>query len=312
MSLTPKEQEFKRAALQLLPRESYARGGLVEGDVEAYAKAAARLDDDAEALIDGMLPPIKTTYTGVGNITKTGTGAAILGATGPYTGETEQTYEIEIDSTDAGSEIGQATFRWRLSGDETWAAEGVLTSSSLIDLGQDGVRVKWLAWSGQDFVVGDSWTLTAGLPVETLECPEWALPDWERVYGLPSTGSYELRNARLLAAIRRRLGVKPGDIQEALRPLLGYDPPVIEQTLFRCDDPESLTDIHPLVEPEEEVYRGVILIDGELAQSGDFSRSEVEQIVSDTQASGVLFEPQFSGFFADDPYSLTDTDTLSA
>lgn len=143
-----------------------------------------------------------------------------------------------------------------------------------------------------------------------LQVPEDDLTDWERRYNLPSTGGYELRCSRILAAIRKKLGIKPADIAAALEPLLGYRPEVIEQTLFRCDNPNSLTDNHPLVEPDEEVYRGRVIIDPALAPNS-FTRSDVKRIIEDTQPGGTLFEPQFLGFYCDDEFSLTDNDLLA-
>lgn len=146
---------------------------------------------------------------------------------------------------------------------------------------------------------------------DVIACPEEVLADWERRYGLDGTGSYELRNARLLAAIRGRRGIKIVDIQDALFPLLGYRPDLTEGQLFRTDDPESLTDNDLLVEPEEEVYHGYIVIDGALARAEGFTRKDVEKVVDETQAAGIYFEVQFLGFYCDDPYSLTDSDLLA-
>jgi len=199
-------EDYKRAFLQLLPPTAYVRGGYVAGEAQEAGQVLGGLDENAEALIEGMVPPIE-----------------------------------------GGS----------------------------------------------------------------LQCPLWALSDWERVYGLPSIGSYELRNARLLAAIRRRTGIRPIDIQEALKVLLGYKPELTEQTLFRTDDPDSLTDQDPLVEPEEEVYKFFVTVDGDQARDGSYTRQDVERIVEDVKPGHTQGVVQFTGFYTDDSYSLTDKDLLA-
>ena len=136
------------------------------------------------------------------------------------------------------------------------------------------------------------------------------LPDWERIYDLSPNGGYELRCARLLAAIRERQGIKPADIGDGLTDLLGYRPGIYERVLFRCDCPASLTDRDPLVDPEEEVYRGSITIDPARC-TNPFTRVDVTKIVEDIQTSGVLFEVAFLGFYCDDANSLTDADLLA-
>jgi len=143
-----------------------------------------------------------------------------------------------------------------------------------------------------------------------LRCPERDLPDWERLYALPSTGSCELRNARLLVAIRLRRSIRPLDIREALEILLGYQPEITEQLLFRADDPGSLTDKDLLLEPEEEVYRYFVAIDGALARDADYTRADIQRIIDDVQGGHTLGVARFTGFYADDPLSLTDLDLL--
>lgn len=86
---------------------------------------------------------------------KEGTGSASMIPSGNYTGSVDKEYIFEIDSVAAGAEIGQATFRWS-NGGGAWNASGVSTSSTDI-LIESGLYVKWVAGSGDDFVIGDTW-----------------------------------------------------------------------------------------------------------------------------------------------------------
>lgn len=151
-----------------------------------------------------------------------------------------------------------------------------------------------------------------GETLERLECPEWALPAWERHFALSSEGSYELRNARLLTAFRRRRGIKPVDISEALRPLLGYAPEVINYMLPRFDESSTTfdNDASPWIDPEEEVYRGKIIIDPERAIAGSYTQADLVKVVEDTQASGTQHDRVFNGLYWDDPNSRFDQDLL--
>lgn len=87
-------------------------------------------------------------------------GSAVAYSAGEHTGQADQVFMVEIDSTTAGNEVGQASFRWRRADQATWEATGVATSSSLLDLA-DGVRIKWTSGPGDDFLVGDSWSILA-------------------------------------------------------------------------------------------------------------------------------------------------------
>ena len=91
-----------------------------------------------------------------------GTGSAILASTGVYTGSIDLLYTIQIDSTTPGTEIGQATFRWRTS--ETvsgsWEASGVTTASTFLTLNY-GVQIAFQSGTGQDVSTGDTWIFSA-------------------------------------------------------------------------------------------------------------------------------------------------------
>lgn len=108
----------------------------------------------------GMLT-LSSAQTGqVGRVVPQALGGAQLSAQGQYTGDDDCKYEIKIDSVEAGTAIGQATFCWRASQDETWRGQKLPTSSALQEL-EHGVCVKWSSSQGEDFVKGDRWTFLA-------------------------------------------------------------------------------------------------------------------------------------------------------
>lgn len=87
-------------------------------------------------------------------------GSAVFVAQGPYTGDDDHLYIVQIDNINAGDEVGQATFCWRRDDSVGWEATGVATDSVFLSLG-DGVQIKWTSGSGSDFVVGDTWSFLA-------------------------------------------------------------------------------------------------------------------------------------------------------
>ncbi len=91
-----------------------------------------------------------------------GTDSAILASSGSFSGADDLLYTIQCDSTTPGTEVGQATFRWRTSetASGTWEASGVTSTGSFTTLNY-GVQVAFLSGTGQDFSVGDSWIFTA-------------------------------------------------------------------------------------------------------------------------------------------------------
>ena len=95
---------------------------------------------------------------------KDGSGVAIISVTGNFQGAFDLLYTLEIDSVAAGSEVGQATFRWRTSNTTAgaWEESGVLTRTSpAYALSADGLgtglSVSHTGKTGVDFVVGDQW-----------------------------------------------------------------------------------------------------------------------------------------------------------
>jgi hypothetical protein len=87
-------------------------------------------------------------------------GAATALSGGEHTGGQDQVFLVEIDSLAAGSEVGQASFRWRRAASPGWEASGRPTGTVFQDLA-DGVRIKWLSGAGADFALGDAWTILA-------------------------------------------------------------------------------------------------------------------------------------------------------
>lgn len=85
-------------------------------------------------------------------------GSAIAYAGGQHSASRDQAFLLEIDSVAAGAEVGLATFRWKRSHLENWEASGLATSTSMTALA-DGVSVKWVSGIGDDFAVGDGWTI---------------------------------------------------------------------------------------------------------------------------------------------------------
>lgn len=88
-------------------------------------------------------------------------GTAVAYAAGLHQGGQDQVFLVEIDSLAAGSQVGQATFRWRRCGGADWEGLGLTTQRSFVDLA-DGVRIKWVSGAGADFVKGDAWSILAG------------------------------------------------------------------------------------------------------------------------------------------------------
>lgn len=117
-----------------------------------------RLAGATLALSSGALAPGV-----VSGARKEGVGAATLAAEGPFTGEAERTFLVEIDSVSGGAEVGEATFRWSRDGGASFEATGVPTSAAPIALA-DGVRVRFIGGAGDDFALLDRWTFKALLP----------------------------------------------------------------------------------------------------------------------------------------------------
>ncbi|MBI2178109.1 MAG: hypothetical protein HYU38_07220 [Candidatus Tectomicrobia bacterium] len=86
-----------------------------------------------------------------------GSGGVIF--TGPYTGDGQRVYTVEID---LAGDVGAATFKWRTTDTApgAWEASGVLTALTDTAL-SDGVKARFTAGAGTDFSKGDRWEATA-------------------------------------------------------------------------------------------------------------------------------------------------------
>ena len=85
-------------------------------------------------------------------------GSAVAYAGGQHSASRDQAFLLEIDSVGAGAEVGQATFRWKRGQIQSWEGAGLATSTAMTEL-TDGVSVKWVSGIGDDFVLGDGWTI---------------------------------------------------------------------------------------------------------------------------------------------------------
>lgn len=96
----------------------------------------------------------------VGSAAAEALGSATCLAAGEHTGDLDQVLVVEIDSVEAGTEVGLATFRWKRESAGSWEASGLLTSVNQTSLA-DGVSVKWVPGPGQEFYKGDRWSVLA-------------------------------------------------------------------------------------------------------------------------------------------------------
>ena len=72
------------------------------------------------------------------------------------------TFYIEIDGTNAGNEIGKATFKWSVDGGYSFEYTKNQTGTSWIEL-RDGVKVRWIPNTNAttQLNLGDSWKFVA-------------------------------------------------------------------------------------------------------------------------------------------------------
>jgi len=91
-----------------------------------------------------------------------GSGVALAEFTGPFQGAFDLTITVEIDSIAGGTEIGEATFKWRTSDTATgsWEETGVPTTTSPYALSADGLgtnmSIAFTGGVGNDFALADS------------------------------------------------------------------------------------------------------------------------------------------------------------
>src|SRR3990167_8857229 len=100
----------------------------------------------AQGVVGGAVPMVAN-----------GSGRVIF--TGPYTGDGQLIYTVEID---LAGDAGTATFKWRTTDNlpGVWQASGVLTALTDTAL-SNGVKARFTAGTGTDFSLGDRWQATA-------------------------------------------------------------------------------------------------------------------------------------------------------
>lgn len=86
---------------------------------------------------------------------KEGDGSASLNTIGIFTGEDSLEYVVEIDSTVAGNEVGQAEFKWR-DGTDAWDGTTITTQNTTIAL-SNGIKISFTSGADHDFELGDAW-----------------------------------------------------------------------------------------------------------------------------------------------------------
>ena len=93
---------------------------------------------------------------------KDGTGSAQLVASGAYSGDVDLLITVQVYDVTAGAEIGSALYRWRtnLTSPGAWEGTGITTHSAAATL-VDDIDIRFITGTGDDFVVGDSWTFRA-------------------------------------------------------------------------------------------------------------------------------------------------------
>jgi hypothetical protein len=99
----------------------------------------------------------------ISEISRSGSGSAVLKLLGTYRGDYLQNYLLEVET---GGEVGTATFRWSHDQGHSWQKTALLTGGADAPmLLEDGLSVYWESGPGSDLVAGDRWTFTALPPV---------------------------------------------------------------------------------------------------------------------------------------------------
>lgn len=130
------------------------------------------------------------------------------------------------------------------------------------------------------------------------------LPDFERVLGLPGTGTTDARKAQVIALLLLRQRFRPADFQEVLAPILGLsngDVEVIERTHAQA---VAMGD-------EREIYRFFVYRDPGLGGAYDLVTAQAMlDRMKPSHTVGHVIES--TSFLCDDPFSLCDRDILGA
>jgi hypothetical protein len=98
--------------------------------------------------------------TGLGTgALKDGTGSAGMTVSGDFSGSSDFEFTVEVDSTAAGNEVGQATFKYS-KGAGIWESSGITCANSPTTI-SDGLSITFSSGAGADFVQGDRWYFKA-------------------------------------------------------------------------------------------------------------------------------------------------------
>lgn len=128
------------------------------------------------------------------------------------------------------------------------------------------------------------------------------LPDFERLFELPGTGTLAQRRARVVALLVRRQRFRPADFKQVLAPILGLAPAdvgVIERTHAEA---VAMGDAR-------EIWRFFIFRDPGLPGTYDLAAAQkIVDIMKPSHTNGIVIES--NTFRCDDPFSLCDRDVL--
>jgi hypothetical protein len=142
-----------------------------------------------------------TTATGIiSSALKIGTGSATMTLSGVYTGSTDLEYVIEIDDVSAGTEVGQAKYKWSDDGGTTWDGTGV-TTSAVATLLNNGISIAHITAAGADFVLADKWYFKANNLFSVSKLCDWNRDSRWRSSGLgsPDTLTVDLTSTGVIS-----------------------------------------------------------------------------------------------------------------
>lgn len=138
------------------------------------------------------------------------------------------------------------------------------------------------------------------------------LSRWEATYGINRVGSRTdtQRRDRLIARRRFLPDFRPATIEDLVEQLTGIDVDLLEPDAFRCDDAGSLTDDGATVVLDGH-FCFIIDMSRTTAAAASVDRDEVAELLDELKPAHTIGGTRFDDFRADDPYSLTDRDTLA-
>jgi hypothetical protein len=166
---------------------------------------------------------IRVVEASIGEISRTGSGTAVLNLLGTYREDYPQTYLVEVVTS---GEVGSAGFRWSHNQGQSWQETGLTAGGAdePVEL-EAGLSVYWEPGVGQDLVAGDRWTFTAAPPVyhyQVFGAPFEAITavsldgetDDDRVTADPATGLLQVsgRNAQVSVRVIKDHTTHPVDI----------------------------------------------------------------------------------------------------